>query len=184
MQGGSYVAGRAMSAIQWASGSIYPEENTFPQEYFHLPPVADKTHGVQPVYFSVNNASDNIELAMEFLTTFCTDDEIRQLTFETATNPPAYDPLPIVEQAPESTGKKIALITLSRLEGMSSVPENTEGVVNFPGWYGRFASAFTQRAITTATEQVVLGEATVEEALADAKQAVDAEITSAREREE
>ena len=184
MQGGNYLAGRALSTIQWASGSIYPEENSFPQEYFHLPPVDAKTHGEQPMYFSVNSASDKTDLAMEFLTTFCTDDDIRQLTFETSTNPPAYDPLPIIERGPESTGKKIALITLSRLAGMSSVPENTEGVVTFPGWFGRYASDFTQRAITTATEQVLLGESTVEEALAEAKQAVDAEITDAREREE
>jgi len=182
VQGGSYVAGLAMSTFQWSTASIYPEENTFPQAYFQMPFIENKTHGLCPNYLTVNVESDDPELAMEWATTFTTDDDVRNLFFEVGSTPPAYDPLPIVEAAPEGTGKTIALIQLSRIEGMSTIPENAEGVVQYPGWSGRYASAFTQRAITTAMEQILLGDATPQEAMSEAKAAVDAEITEQRER--
>jgi ABC-type glycerol-3-phosphate transport system substrate-binding protein len=147
-----------------------------------MPFIEQKTHGLGPNYLTVNVESDDPELAMEWATTFTTDDDVRNLFFEVGSTPPAYDPLPIVEAAPEGTGKTIALIQLSRIEGMSTIPENAEGVVQYPGWWGRYASAFTQRAVNTAMEQILLGEATPQEAMSEAKAAVDAEITEQRER--
>ena len=62
--------------------------------------------------------------------------------------PPGVRPAAHRRGAAEGTGKTIALIQLSRIKGMSTIPENAEGVVQYPGWWGRYASAFTQRPST------------------------------------
>lgn len=179
IRGGTYLAKRSVATIQLSTPSSYPEEGNFKQEYFHLPYLERKTHCVGGGHLCVNGASKYSEAALDWVITFITNDEVRA-KFLQVSSVPAYDPLPIVEASPEGTPKKIALINLSRIKGMSPVPANAEGVFEFPRWFGRFAATPTQNAIESALDQVILGKASAKDAFTAAKQQVDEAITNGR----
>ena len=88
---------------------------------------------------------------------------------------PAYDPLPIVQASPEGPPKTIGLINLSRIKGMSTLPQNAEGVETYPGWLGRKPQFFSD-TMGAAMESVLIGKATVKDAFAQAKTKIDAEL--------
>lgn len=167
IRGGSYVAKRAVGTINWSTPSIFPEQDTFPQTQFHLPYVQHKVHAVGANHLCVNKASSRTDEALEWVTTFCTDKEMRT-KFLQVSSVPSYDPLPIVEAAPDNRAKTIALINLSRLKGMSTIPKNTEGVRLWARWLGGKDPAFIGDTINTAYQQVVIGKSSVADAFTEA----------------
>lgn len=140
-----------------------------------MPYIRNKVHAVGANQLMVNRASEHVDAAMERCLRFCLDTEVRS-EFLQVSSVPAYDPLPIVSASPGGTSKTIALINLSRIAGMSSVPPNTKNVVLYSRWYGRKASAFTQQTITNALSKAILGNATVKQAFTESKQAIDHEL--------
>jgi ABC-type glycerol-3-phosphate transport system substrate-binding protein len=177
IQGGTYLAKRAMAAINWSTPSIFPEENTFPQEHFHLPYINNRVHAVGGNALMVNRASPNVDAAQEWILRFNLDDQVRT-TFLQVSSVPAYDPLPIVNGSPEGTPKTIALINLARISNATSIPQDAAGVTLYPRWYGQKASKFTQQSIADALSKAILGSSSVKDAFSEAKQAVDAQLNT------
>jgi ABC-type glycerol-3-phosphate transport system substrate-binding protein len=178
IQGGMYRAGRAVCTPTWASASILAEQDLFPQDHFHLPYVRQRVHTVGANALCVNKTSKNADAAMEWAVTFCVDEEVRK-KFLQYSSVPAYDPLPIVEGSPDSTAKRIALVGLSRIKGMSTLPKNTEGVVNYPRWYGSRVPGIAGEAFGDAFESAMIGKQSVADALRDAKERIDNELAKA-----
>ena len=175
IQGGAYRAQRAVCDITWSTPSIYPENVGFEQIYAHLPFIQKRVHAFGANCLSLNAASANLEAAANWMTTFCVDDDVRA-EFLQISSVPAYDPLPIVEASPEGRPKTIALINLSRIPGMSTIPEHAEDVANYPRWYGAKASQFMRDTLAAAMQSVVIGSATLQQAMDDAKAKIDAEL--------
>jgi len=175
IQGGAYRAQRAVCDITWSTPSIYPENVGFEQIYAHLPFIQKRVHAFGANCLSLNAASANLEAASNWMTTFCVDDDVRA-EFLQISSVPAYDPLPIVEASPEGRPKTIALINLSRIPGMSTIPEHAEDVANYPRWYGAKASQFMRDTLAAAMQSVVIGSATLQQAMDDAKAKIDAEL--------
>ena len=177
IQGGTYLAKRALSAINWSTPSIFPESNTFPQEHFHLPYITNKVHAVGGNALMINRSSPNVDVAQEWVLRFLLDDQVRTQFFEIS-SVPAYDPLPIVNASAAGTPKTIALINLARIANVTSLPSDAANVVTFPRWYGAKASKFTQQSIADALSKAILGSSSVKEAFTEAKQAVDNELNT------
>jgi ABC-type glycerol-3-phosphate transport system substrate-binding protein len=172
IQGGTWRAKRAMTNIQWSDPGVYPEDQVFPQEEIHMPYLEKKVAAVGFNSLAINKNSKNADAAMEWLGTFNTDPDIRAVTLEILA-PPAYDPVPIIEAAADSRGKKLAQIGMSRY----AEPD----VVLFPRWNGRYAGNLIDREINSALERIYLGDQSVREAFTAAKEAVDEQIKRKRE---
>jgi len=175
IQGGAYRAQRAVCDINWSTPSAYPDNVGFEQTYAHLPFLQKRVHAYGANCLSLNAASSNLEAAGTWMTTFCVDDDVRT-EFLQISSVPAYDPLPIVEASPEGRPKTIALINLSRIAGMSTIPEHTEDVANYPRWYGSKAPQFMRDTLAAAMQSVVIGSASLQQAMDDAKAKIDAEL--------
>jgi ABC-type glycerol-3-phosphate transport system substrate-binding protein len=178
IQGGAYRAQRAVCDITWSTPSIYPENVGFEQLYAHLPFLGKRVHAYGANCLALNAASSNLETAADWIITFCVDDDVRA-EFLQVSSVPAYDPLPIVEASPEGRSKTIALINLSRIPGMSTLPEHTEDVANYPRWYGAKAPQFMRDTLAAAMQSVVIGSAGLQQAMDDAKAKIDAELAKA-----
>ena len=178
IQGGAYRAQRAVCDITWSTPSVYPENVGFEQTYAHLPFLSKRVHAYGANCLSLNAASSNLETAAEWIITFCADDDVRA-EFLQISSVPAYDPLPIVEASPDGRAKTIALINLSRIAGMSTIPEHAEDVANYPRWYGAKAPQFMRDTLAAAMQSVVICSAGLQEALDEAKAKIDAELAKA-----
>ena len=178
IQGGAYRAKRALCEITWSTPSIYPEDVGFEQIYAHLPFLGKRVHAYGANCLSLNAASQKLQDAANWIITFGVDDDVRT-QFLQISSVPAYDPLPIVEASPEGRAKTIALINLSRIAGMSTIPENAQDVATYPRWYGAKAPQFTRDTLTAAVQSVVIGSAGLQEAMDDAKTKIDAELAKA-----
>jgi maltose-binding protein MalE len=178
IQGGSYRAKRAMAAITWSTPSIFPQD-LFQQTWFHLPYNKSKVHAFGPNHLGVNKAGKNTDTAFEWCVTFCVDKDVRT-KFMGISSVPAYDPLPILQAAPDGPAKTIGLINVARLKGISSVPADTDNVVAYPRMMGRKAPQFPQTTLDTAVQQMQLDKASVKDALTQAKQKIDAEIAKVK----
>ncbi len=176
--GGTYRGKKAVSTIFWSTPSTFPESTLFPQEYFHLPYITNKVHAVGANQLMVNAKGNHVDAALEWCTRFCVDTQIRTLFLQKAAIP-SWDPLPIVNASPEGTPKKIALINLARIPGITSLPTDAQNTKLYPRWYGKKASAFTQQTLQDALSKAVLGTATAQAAMTAAKQAIDAQLKSA-----
>jgi maltose-binding protein MalE len=178
IQGGAYRAKRAVADINWSTPSVYPDNVGFEQIYAHMPFLKSRVHAFGANCLSLNAASSNLETAANWVITFCVDDDVRT-EFLQISSVPAYDPLPIVEASPEGRPKTTALINLSRIPGMSTIPEHTEDVVNYPRWYGAKASQFMRDTLAAAMQSVVIGSAELQAAMDDAKAKIDEELAKA-----
>lgn len=179
VRGGTYLSKRALSTMQWSTPSAYPEAGNFPMSYFHLPFVDTRVHALGANQLCVNNSSQHRDTALDWVITFCTDPDVRA-KFLQVSSVPAYDPVPVVKASPEGSPKTIALINLSRIKGMSQVPEDAQDVRLYPRWIGRYASAATQAAIQAALDQVTLGKASAKEAFTKATSQINAKIAQGR----
>ena len=70
-------------------------------------------------------------------------------------------------------------MAISRIEGMSTIPENTTPFAWRCGWYGREPFVFRDR-MAEAMQEVLLGEKTTQEAMDDAKAEFDAHLADTR----
>jgi ABC-type glycerol-3-phosphate transport system substrate-binding protein len=175
IKGGAYAAKRTLCAISWSTPSIWPVEQFFPQTYFHLPYNGHKIHAISGNHIGVFKGTKFRDAAFEWVTTFTVDKDVRT-KFLQISSVPAYDPLPIVQASPEGLPKTIALINLSRIQGFSTLPKDTEGVTLYARYYGRKASAFTRKQLQTAFEAAITGKSTVEQSFGDAKKRIDEEL--------
>ena len=153
IQGGAYRAKRALCDITWSTPSIYPDNIGFEQIHAHLPFLKTRVHAVGANCLSLNAASKNLETSAKWISTFCVDKDIRT-EFLQVSSVPAYDPLPIVEASPEGRAKTIALINLSRIKGMSTLPDHTTDTVNYARGYGAKAPQFMQIGRASCRERV------------------------------
>jgi ABC-type glycerol-3-phosphate transport system substrate-binding protein len=179
IRGGSYLSKRAVSTMQWTTPSAYPETGNFPMAYFALPFVDRRVHALGANQLCVNNSTKYRDAALDWVITFCTDPDVRA-KFLQVSSVPAYDPVPIVKAAPEGTPKTLALINLSRIKGMSLVPEDATDVATYPRWVGRYASTATQTAVQAALDQVTLGKASAKDAFTKATEQINAKIAQGR----
>ena len=76
---------------------------------------------------------------------------------------------------PEGSAKTVALITLSRIKGMSTVPQNAENTQLYLRTYGR-SPGFVRDTLTDAFQASVIEDATVKDAFTLAKEKIDAEL--------
>jgi ABC-type glycerol-3-phosphate transport system substrate-binding protein len=178
IQGGAYRAQRAVCDISWSTPSIYPDNVGFEQLHAHMPWLKKRVHAFGANCLSLNSGSQKLADAANWITTFCIDEDVRT-QFLQISSVPAYDPLPIVEASPEGRPKTIALINLSRIQGMSTLPENAEDVAAYPRWYGAKAPQFMRDTLAAAMQSVVIGSAELQAAMDDAKSAIDAELARA-----
>jgi ABC-type glycerol-3-phosphate transport system substrate-binding protein len=176
--GGTFAAKQALSAVSFTTPTGYPEASTFPQVYFAFPYVQRKVHMFGANMLCVNKNSPKKDAAFKWALTFCTDPDVRTKFVNVSL--PAYDPLPIVNAMPAGSAKTIALINLSRIQSISADPADAVGVYDYPRWYGRKASAFTQQTLHDGLVSVILGKATAQQAMTTAKQAIDAELALVR----
>ena len=179
IQGGSFRAKRAMSGMTWSTVSIWPEKDTFPQAWMHLPFAKSRVHAAGDAPFCVNKTSKNADAAFHWATQFDLNRDVgkRQALIAAI---PAYDPISIVGTMPEGSAKTVNLINLSRIKGMSTVPDKAEGVVDVPRWHGGKANVFTGDTLSAAIQSVVTGEAKLKDAFAQAKAKIEAEIAKAK----
>jgi ABC-type glycerol-3-phosphate transport system substrate-binding protein len=175
IQGGTYRAKRALAAMTWTTPSIFPESTIGPQAYAHLPFSKNKVHAVGANCTSVNKASKFVDAGLQWATEFCLNRDIQQ-KFLADVSVPSYDPLPIVQAAPDGPGKTIGLINLSRIKGMSSILADTDSVVNYPRFMGRKAPAFIRDTLSATLQSVLTNNVPVKDAFTQAKQKIDAEI--------
>lgn len=179
IQGGAYRAKRALCDITWSTPSIYPDNIGFEQIHAHLPFLKKRVHAVGANCLSLNSASKNLDASAKWITTFCVDKDVRT-EFLQVSSVPAYDPLPIVQASPEGRAKTIALINLSRIEGMSTLPDHTKDTEKYPRGYGAKAPQFMRDTLNAAMQSVVIGSATLQQAMDDAKTKIDAELAKAK----
>ena len=175
IQGGSYRAKRGVAAVSWSSTSVYPEEATFPQTWMHLPWSKKPQHSIGGNYLSVNKASKEQDAALHWSSTWHVDRDTAQKYLDITGAVPGYDPLPIVGVQPEGSAKTVALITLSRIKGMSTVPQNAANTQLYMRTYGR-SPGFVRDTLTDAFQASVIEDATVKDAFTFAKEKIDAEV--------
>jgi hypothetical protein len=84
-----------------------------------------------------------------------------------------------VEASEEGRPKTIALINLSRIPGMSTLPDHTEDLATYPRWYGAKAPQFMRDTLTAAMQSAVIGSAELQAAMDDAKAKIDEELAKA-----
>jgi ABC-type glycerol-3-phosphate transport system substrate-binding protein len=178
-QGGSYLAKLGMSTINLSTGSIFPEAGHFPMTYMHLPPTVNKIHALGSDRICVNPKGKDPKAALDWAITFVSDPDV-QKPFLVYSSVPSYNPLPIVNGAPAGNPKVIAEINLSRIKGMSAVPNDTENVVTYMRGFGRFASAQAQNIIQAALDEIVEGKTTAKAAMTEAKKLIDVQIANGR----
>jgi multiple sugar transport system substrate-binding protein len=180
-QTGSYLGKLGMCTLMNSTGSIFPEAGNFPMTYFHQPFAHNRTHGVGLSQWSVYGQTKYPDAAADWLIKFITDPEIGKLFLQYSSSVPTYDPLTIVNAAPDNNAKTIALINLSRIPDFSETPDNAAATTNFPKWFGRYVGDATQDLIESMLQEIVGGSKTPQEALADAKEQLDAKIESGRQ---
>jgi ABC-type glycerol-3-phosphate transport system substrate-binding protein len=179
-QTGSYLGKFGMCTLMNSTGTIFPEEGNFPMTYFHQPFAQNRTHAIGLSMWCVYGDTKYPDAALDWLIKFQTDPEVSRL-FLQHSSVPAYDPLTIVNEAPDNNAKTIALINLSRIKGFSETPDNAEATVLFPKWFGRYAGDASQEIIEAGLQQIVSGSATPKDALAEMKAGLDAKIASGRQ---
>jgi hypothetical protein len=172
----AYTTEKAMMTVWYSTPSI---GGNFPMSYMHLPYVDQRVHAVGSNSFCVNKSFSDPEEAAAWIITFTTNPSIRKPFLEFS-SVPAYDPLPIVATAPDSPGKTIALINLSRIPGASTEPSHTVDVARWPYWLGRWAPSQTMAALTSVPEQVILGKSTAKQACQGMASQLNAAISEAR----
>lgn len=168
-----YTTGKALAAMNWESTSIYPT-NLFPQTYIALPFVKSRVHAVGANALCVNKASPNTEAAFAWSTAFCTDPAITESFVQISV--PAYNALADVQASPSGANKTVALVNLSRIKGISPVPDDAKDVTLYPRWYGRKAPAFVAQTLTTALQSAMTGSVSVKKAFSQATSAINAQL--------
>jgi ABC-type glycerol-3-phosphate transport system substrate-binding protein len=174
IQGGSFLAQKAVCASTWSTPAIWPVKDTFEQQWIHFPWKGGRSHAFGANMFGVNKTSQEQDAAFHLTTVFTTDPDIGKEWTKVAV--PAYDPLPLVGSMPEGAAKTIHHISISRITNMSTLPDNTENTLVYARFWGGKAGVFTRDTLNTAVDQVLLGKATAQEALNDAKERVDNEL--------
>ena len=106
----TFTTEKALMTVWFATPSI---AGNFPMSYMHLPYVDQRVHAAGSNSLNVNKAFSDPDEAVEWILTFTTNTEVRKKFLEVS-SVPSYDPLPIVKAAPDSPGKTVALIDLSR----------------------------------------------------------------------
>jgi ABC-type glycerol-3-phosphate transport system substrate-binding protein len=173
IQGGAYRAKRAMSVATISTPSVTPP-SLFPQEYMHIPVHTSKVKTVGGNAVGISKVSKYPDDAFEWIRVFLTDAELRESQrFQNAV--PAYDPTPIVQAAKDGPEKTINLINLSRARGFSTIPPNTEGVIEMNRGTGRKAN-FVNTTLNQAFTAMLTGKVKVEDALKEAKAKIEDEL--------
>ena len=174
IQGGSFLARKALCAPTWSAPAIWPEEDTFEQQWIHYPWKNQRVHAFGANHITVNEATQQRDGAFHLVTSFTTDRDVAKEQLVSVV--PPYDPLPLVGSMVEGRAKTIHHISLSRITGMSTVPMVAENTHVYPRFWGGKAGAFTGDTLNTAVDELFLGKKTAQQALNDAKEKIDSEL--------
>jgi len=176
IEGGMFAAGMACSNINWTNQTWLLREFPFELGYMHLPFTKLRVHGVGANHWTVYKESKEIAKAQEACIVQTTDYEVGQRLLDLAATMPSYDPVHYLSSLPEGDLGVITRINLSRLKGMSECAYCTEDVNMFNrAGFGRTAG-FLQDTFIAEMEKALIGEKSVEQAMADANAAITAEI--------
>jgi ABC-type glycerol-3-phosphate transport system substrate-binding protein len=171
-----YLSGRAMAS--WTStGAFRYRDTPFEQLLIAMPFVEQRTMQQGANYFSANAASAQLELATELVVFAVTNDQSNQL-FTDLSSPSNYRTRFYQDRMEDSFYKMANEVCISRHEKASLVPELAATVVDYPSWWGR-EPQFVSDTVTAAIESAMLQEKSVQQALDEAKAAIDARLQEA-----
>ena len=176
VEGGTYRSQLAMCKL--GTSAFVDNVLDFEQYVIHLPWTVQKSHGIGANHNAANASSDHLEEAIQLVIMMATDWEMQQQYTNLAGQSP-YETVAHIEAAPEGPAKDVDLMAISRIEGMSTIPENTTPFAWRCGWYGIEPFVFRDR-MAEAMQEVLLGEKTTQEAMDDAKAEFDAHLADTR----
>ena len=176
IEGGLFRAGLAAASVSWSNQTYLAAQLPFELGFMHLPWVERRVHGVNANLWCINKESAVIPKAQEASIVQTTDYEVGQALVDLAATLSAYDPAYYLDSLPEGDLGIIVQVMLSRLAGMSECDYCTEDVNIFKrAAFGR-VGRFMQDKFRSGVELAFVGEKTVEEAMLEAKAAIDKEI--------
>jgi ABC-type glycerol-3-phosphate transport system substrate-binding protein len=173
IEGGVYNSGLAMCEF---SGSGLQAPTEWEVAMIALPWNTTRSHRYGGNGFTVNSNSDKKEQAAQFTIEMATDWDVQHVYAETA-GQPAYETLEHIEQVKDPWFQTLHLIATSRVKGFSKCERCTEDFEWRPGWYGREFAFFRNRT-TEAFETVLLGEKSVQEALDETADDINARLNA------
>jgi maltose-binding protein MalE len=176
VEGGTYRSQLAMCKL--GTSAFVDNVLDFEQYVIHLPWTTQKSHGIGANHNAANASSEHLEEAIQLVVMMATDWDMQQQYTNLAGQSP-YETVAHIEAAPEGPAKDVDLMAISRIEGMSTIPENTTPFAWRCGWYGIEPFVFRDR-MAEAMQEVLLGEKTTQEAMDDAKAEFDAHLADAR----
>ena len=168
-----YNSGLAMCEF---SGSGLQAPTEWEVAMIALPWNTTRSHRYGGNGFTVNSNSDKKEQAAQFTIEMATDWDVQHVYAETA-GQPAYETLEHIEQVKDPWFQTLHLIATSRVKGFSKCERCTEDFEWRPGWYGREFAFFRNRT-TEAFETVLLGEKSVQEALDETADDINARLNA------
>lgn len=179
IQGGLFRAGKAVVDFSWSNQTYLEAELPFELGFMHCPYVDVRVHSLGANYLSVNNQSKVIPQAQAVAITHTTDREVATKMYEINGSLPAYEPDYYLQFMPEGPLGDIASVQNSRIKGLSSCDYCAEDVFLFNrGTIWGKVYPFADKALATELDNALLNQKSVEQAMADAAAAIDAEIAA------
>ena len=175
---GLYRSGMAAGVFSWCDpGTFKPDDMKFEQTYIHFPFTKQRTQHVGADHHSVYKGSEKLDAAITYAVAMTTDEDIETVTAELM-GVPAYRPKYFLDKMPETDlwTKNMYRVQLSRDERFSEHAPSTENVEWSSKWWGGQVPLWFRDQLSTKLQQVLVGEATMQEAMDELKAATDAEI--------
>jgi ABC-type glycerol-3-phosphate transport system substrate-binding protein len=175
---GLYRSGMSAGTFSWCDPGTYkPDEMKFEQTYIHFPFTKQRTQHVGADHHSVFKGSEKLEAAIAYAVAMTTDEDIETITAERM-GVPAYRPKYFLDKMPETDlwTKNMYRVQLSRDDRFSEHPPSTENVEWSSKWWGGQVPLWFRTELSTKLQEVLIGEATMQEAMDALKALTDAEI--------
>jgi len=177
VQGGLFRAGKAVSDFSWSNQTYLEAKLPFELGFIHLPYPDMRVHSLGANELHVNNKSKVIPQAQAVAITHTTDREVCKKMYEINGSLPAYEPNYYLQFMPKGQLADIAYVQNSRIKGLSTCSYCTENVFLFNrGTAWGKVYAFADKTLQVELDNALLKKKTVEQAMKDAKVAIDAEI--------
>jgi ABC-type glycerol-3-phosphate transport system substrate-binding protein len=185
IEGGWYRAGKALCTVSWSAPNIF-EETGFNQSALCIPWDNTRVLPVGANFWSVNKASDKIDIGQEFAILTTTDwDLVDELLWQVN---PAYDARAHLDafERPEWSEERFYFFRMmyelqfsrSLTEGMSNCDACNDNVELYPRWYGGKVPGIFRDTVNAGLQSALIGEKSVQEAMDDAKAKIDEELAA------
>ena len=176
IQGGLFRAGLGVVRIQWGNTILLRANLPFKMQFIQLPWVERRVHPLGANHWCVNNSSKYVPKAMEATIVQATDFEIGKKFFEATAIIPSYDPGEFLGFVGEGDSGTVTRISFSRMKGLSECAYCSQDVDLFLSNHLGRTGNFLGQTVAAEMQKALIREKTIEEALADAKRIVDAEL--------